>query len=154
MVAVAPKRFLLDDETAINLVAWRSSRLTRVARSSLAAETQALSEGEQELMWVRLQMAELEGVEVDPKDAWKAVASIPGLCVINAKALHDAIQKSREGGVVTIKEKSSALELLGLIDSLKQGFTTVRWVHSESQIADALTKHTALSRGALARFMQ
>ena len=39
----------------VNLISWGSSRLKRVCRSSLAAETQAMAEAEQELMFIRAQ---------------------------------------------------------------------------------------------------
>ena len=48
----------------VNVISWGSSKLRRVCRSSLAAETQALAEAEQELMFVRIQWREILGDEV------------------------------------------------------------------------------------------
>ena len=45
----------------VNVMSWSSSKLKRVCRSSLAAETQALAECEQELMFLRVQWAEMLG---------------------------------------------------------------------------------------------
>ena len=43
----------------VNVISWGSSKLRRVCRSSLAAETPALAEAEQELMFVRTQWRDL-----------------------------------------------------------------------------------------------
>ena len=51
---------ILQRTGKVNLASWRSSKLSRVARSSLAAEAQALSDAEQELMFTRLQWRELQ----------------------------------------------------------------------------------------------
>jgi hypothetical protein len=39
-----------------------------------------------------------------------------------------------------LKDKYSALEILCLLESLEKMQTTVRWVHSDAQLADHLTK--------------
>lgn len=48
----------------VNIVAWKSGKLNRVARSSLAAEVQAFSETEEELMFIRAQWAEMCGLKM------------------------------------------------------------------------------------------
>lgn len=48
----------------VNIIAWKSGKLNRVARSSLAAEVQAFSEAEEELMFVRAQWAEMCGLKL------------------------------------------------------------------------------------------
>ena len=49
----------------VNVISWGSAKLRRVCRSSLAAETQALSEAEQELMFVRTMWMQMMGEKVN-----------------------------------------------------------------------------------------
>ena len=62
--------------------------------------------------------------------------------MIDAKALYDAVHKGIETGSsgLGLRDKISALELLALLESLEAGETLVKWVHSEAQLADSLTK--------------
>ena len=54
VVAATSPAMLHGEPAPLTLVAWRSHKLQRIARSSLSAEIQAFSEGEEELMYVRL----------------------------------------------------------------------------------------------------
>ena len=134
----------LKGETApVTPVSWRSGRLQRVARSSLAAETQAASEAEEELMMVRLQWREMLGYEVDLKRPGKDILKVPAALVTDAKSLYDVlIKEDLNTTAAGLKEKYSALELLSLSERLREGKTSVRWVNSDAQVADALTKPT------------
>ena len=70
--------------------------------------------------------------------------------VTDAKSLYDVVQKGDQNtSGLGLKERYSALELLSVMQRLKMCSTTTRWVHSEAQLADALTKpltHAALHR--------
>ena len=59
----------------------------------------------------------------------------------DAGSLYDLLHKkalnSSAGG---LKEKYTALEALSLLERLQQTRTEVRWVHSDAQVADAMTK--------------
>ena len=89
-------------------------KLKRVARSSLAAEVQAFSEGEQELMWCRLQWSEMLGNVVDLAQPQEAVKMVKGILVTDAKSLYDSVTK---GDAATsgmgLSDKYSALEHSG-----------------------------------------
>ena len=131
-------------ETAsVTPISWRSARLKRVARSSLAAETQAASEAEEELMLVQLQWKEMLGYEVNLQKPGEEISSVPGVLVTDAKSLYDVLHKedlnSAAGG---LQEKYSALELLSLCERVREGGTVIRWVNSDAQVADSLTKPT------------
>ncbi|CAJ1376507.1 unnamed protein product [Effrenium voratum] len=116
VVALTALEMALGQRAPLTL---ESMKLKRVARSSLAAEVQAFSEGEQELMWCR-------GGE-DGTDA---------------KSLYDSVTK---GDAATsgmgLSDKYSALELMSVRERIQEGQTVIRWVHSGAQLADALTKH-------------
>ncbi|CAK9066760.1 unnamed protein product [Durusdinium trenchii] len=156
LIAATSEKMLLGERAPLTLVSWRSSRLARKARSSLAAETQAMSEADQELLFVRLAWAEFCAFEVDLKASEKAISQIPGTVVTDAKALFDILLKSDlNSAAAGLRDKYSALEVLCLLESLAKLGTKARWVHSDQQLADHLTKplpagtlHKVLSEGA------
>ena len=92
-------------------------------------------------MVVRLQWREMCGYEVHIAKPGMEIRHVPGALVTDAKSLYDVLRKedlhSSAGG---LREKYSALELLSLSERLREGHTHVRWVNSDAQIADALTK--------------
>ena len=122
-------------------IAGRSGRLPRVARSSLSAETQAASEAEEEMMMIRAQWRELLGYTINLQDPAQDIKKVAAALVTDAKSLYDVLRKddlnSAAGG---LREKYSALELLSLSERLRRGETTIRWVNSDAQVVDALTK--------------
>ena len=156
LIAATSEKMLLGERAPLTLVSWRSSRLARKARSSLAAETQAMSEADQELLFVRLAWAEFCAFEVDLKASEKAISQIPGTVGTDAKALFDILLKSDlNSAAAGLRDKYSALEVLCLLESLAKLGTKARWVHSDQQLADHLTKplpagtlHKVLSEGA------
>ena len=134
-------------------VAWRSGKLPRVARSSLSAETQACSEAEEELMYVRFQWYEMCGHPVDLRKAAETARNIAGVIVTDARSLYDILHKedlnSSAGG---LREKYTALEALSLVERIRLAATEVRWVHSDAQVADGMTKPNP--SGSLYAFLQ
>ncbi|CAJ1414285.1 unnamed protein product, partial [Effrenium voratum] len=132
------------ENSPLTIVAWRSARLPRVARSSLGAELQAMSECEEELMFTRYQWGELLGMDIPPAEMTKALQAVKGTLVTDAKSLYDVVKRGDLNSAgAGLKEKYSTLEFLSLLERLKTGRTAVRWVHSDAQLADALTKPLA-----------
>lgn len=130
----------------VNLVSWKAFKLKRIARSSLAAEIQAFSEGEEELFFCRIQWAEMLGLRLDPQHPEDVLREVRGILVTDAKSLYDVVEKGRVNtSGLGLSEKYSALELLSVLERLERGQTVTRWVDSKSQLADAMTKHTAQS---------
>ena len=133
----------------VNVMSWGSHKLKRVCRSSLAAEAQALSEAEQELMFLRLQWWEMLGHTVDLNDPEGAAVNVPGILVIDAKALYDAAQTDTSS--YNVKEKYTALEVLAMVKHFEKQKTVLRWCNSDQQLADGLTKSAAQDK--LKRFL-
>jgi len=123
----------------VNLMSWSSSKLRRVCRSSLAAGTQALAETEQELMFVRCMWQELHGSDLDIQNPGATAKLTEGILVTDAKALYDSIQQG-DLPSFSSKEKYTALEVLSLVQNLQDQDTQLRWVNSDMQWADSLTK--------------
>ena len=128
----------------LTLVSWRSAKLPRVCRSSLSAEVQAFSEGEEELMYTRLAWAELRGLAVDLQNVTETLRLVGGVMVTDAKSLYDIIRKDDlNTAALGMKDKYSALEVMSVLERLRRGATTTRWVNSDAQLADAMTKWKA-----------
>ena len=137
----------------MNLIGWKSGKLPRIARSSLSAEIQAFSIAEEELMFTRLQWLEMVGHNIPTKDPATIVRRSPGIMVTDAKSLYDIIKKGVQNtSGLGLKEKYSALDMLSVFQRLAKCGTETRWVHSEAQLADAMTKHVPGS--SLINFLQ
>ena len=87
LVGVSGHRLLDGDLEVVTPVSWRAHKLRRVGVSSLSVETKALRTMEDELHMVRLCLAEMQGQIIDLHVADEHVASIPGIAVIDAKAI-------------------------------------------------------------------
>eukprot|EP00435_Cladocopium_sp_Y103_P048399 s464_g14.t1 len=97
----------------VNLVSWPSSKLRRVCRSSLDAETQALAETEQELMFVRCVWQELLGASLDLQSLGATARMTEGILVTDAKAPYSIQQGDLPS--FSSMEKYTALEVLSLV---------------------------------------
>ena len=104
-----------------------------------------MSEGDQEHIFVRAQWAEMCGHVVSCTACHDIVAEVPGCIIIDARACYDAIHKGLAcaGSALGLKEKTTAIELMALMESLERHQTLVRWAHANAQLADALTKPSA-----------
>ena len=141
VIAATTPEMLEGKRSPLTMISWQSAKLQRKARSSLSAEAQALSECDQELTFTRLAWSEFCGIKVDLRQPCEAVKQITAALVIDAKALYDIAQKrDLNSAGAGLRDKYSALEILCLLESLETHGATVRWVHSEAQLADELTK--------------
>ena len=122
--------------TSISLVSWGTSKLPRVARSSLAAEIQEACIAEDEAFLIRLMWSEINHNSTEKAE--EQVKLVPAFLVTDAKALYDAVQS--ETSALGLKERRSGIELLGLKENLKRSCTTLRWVNSGAMLADPMTK--------------
>lgn len=144
MIGMASKEMLLGQRGYVNPLSWRSGKLPRIARSSLTAEVQALAEGEQEMMMLRFQWAEMIGIGVDLRKPHLATCQVPAALVVDAKSVYDAALKGETASsAYSMKEKYAALELLSVTENLRLQQTPLLWVSSDAQLADGLTKASA-----------
>ena len=138
------------EPSPLSFMSWRSGKLQRVARSSLAAEVQAFGEGEEELMYTRLCWAEMRGHTVDPGDFEHVLQHVPGVMVTDVKSLYDVVRKGELNTAgLGLRDRYSTLGMLSVLERLQRGRTVTRWVNSDAQLADALTKpkvHSALHK--------
>ena len=64
IVGACDQMILQGEASQVNPISWKAGKLSRVARSSLSAEIEAFSIAEEELMYVKLEWLELNGVEI------------------------------------------------------------------------------------------
>ena len=104
---------------------WSSHRLKRVARSTLAAEAQALLDGISGAMYYRQLLMEIGNLEKPPQV----------ICYSDCKSLVESSQTTN-----VTKEKRLRIDLALIRESLERGEITIQWVNTKSQLADSLTK--------------
>ena len=124
------------------LVDWRSWKLPRVVRSSLSAEAQAASETADAMMYniTFWQLIWHPTLAIDDMTA----CQLPHKpCIVtDAKALYDLLTK-QELQPNSGADKRTSVELLVTQDKLKCMQAETKWVSSELQYADGMTKASA-----------
>ena len=138
VVGLGSLGMLRGDVSKVSLVSWHSNKIDRVCRSPGAGETQAAVNGEDILYFARFQWAEFLYGSVDTRDPDATVRRVIGAVVSDSRNVFDKLQTE----VLSIKgaEKKSNIELLSLKESQQRTGVKVRWVHSEAQLANSLTK--------------
>eukprot|EP00435_Cladocopium_sp_Y103_P007119 s2224_g2.t1 len=125
-----------------NIIDWRSWKLTRVARSTLAAESQAASEAADALLFASTFWKLIWSPWLPLDDIKTAQLPNPPKLVVDAKALFDILVKEEiHAGSNT--DKRIAIEVLVTQDKLLCCNATTMWVSSELQYSDGLTKGLA-----------
>ena len=121
-----------------NVLDFRSHRLGRICRSSFAAETYALEEGVDQCEVIRGQFAEMLGIDISGcRKSPELLQRVPVVAVTDAKDTHDkALSDTSTHGA----QKSLAFSVGFLKQYFRQPATALRWVETENQLSDALTK--------------
>ena len=142
IVAMVDRATAEGAEGHYNVVDWRSWKLARISRSTLAAESQAASEAADSLLftctfwnliwkpWLVLNDLQTPKMPVEPA------------LIVDAKALYDLLVKP-EVQASSGTDKRTTIEVLVTQDKLACCSAKTRWVSSEQQYADGLTKQTA-----------
>ena len=138
VIGAAPATLMQGEVTEVSLMSWHSNKIDRVCRSPGAAETQAAVNGEDILYYLRYQWSEVMHGIGDPKEPDALVSLTPGCVVTDSRNVYDKLQTA----VLSIKgaERKSNIELLSLKSAQERTQVSVRWVHSEAQLANPLTK--------------
>ncbi len=128
----------------VSLVAWSSQKLDRVCRSSLAAEVQSCGNAEDLLWFCRLSWAEMLGMPTNRACYQESLRSVEALLIVDAKSMFDAMENESSG--VGMREKRTGYEMQMIKESAKKSALDLRWVNSDAQLADALTKAAAVEK--------
>ena len=138
LVGLGPLSMMQGEVGQISVVAWHSNKIDRKCRSPGAAESQAAVNGEDVLYFARYHWHELIHGSPDPRDPDSSVRKVPGTVITDSRNVYDKLKTE----VLTIKgaEKKSNIELISLKESQDRTSLQIRWVHSEAQLANSLTK--------------
>ena len=111
---------------------WQSKRIRRVVKSTLAAETLAMTEAIDNAVFIAMLFSELY---------YGRYENIPLVCVTDNRSLLEAI-RSNKG----VAEKRLRIDI-GIIKEMidKKQIEQILWSDTKEQLADCLTKHGASS---------
>ncbi|CAE7316215.1 RE2 [Symbiodinium sp. CCMP2456] len=129
-------------DSEMHFYAWVDAadrnRIDRACRSPGAAESAAAVNGEDALYYVRYQWSEMIYGQVDLRRPDTVVSRVPGCVVTDSRNVYDKLTTAMMS--INGAEKRSNIELLSLKASQQTTGVIIRWVHSEAQLANALTK--------------
>ena len=122
--------FLADQQGKRSLISWKSRRVRRVVKSTIAAETLALLDGAESAVLLSHIVAELLGLEENRPTV---------KCFVDNRSLVEALYSTK-----LVEDKLMRINMAVLRDMIQRGdLLRVSWVQSASQLADALTKRGA-----------
>ncbi|CAE7244002.1 RE1, partial [Symbiodinium sp. CCMP2456] len=137
-IGASSEALLKGEVAAISPVSWHSTRIDRVCRSPGAAETAAAVNGEDTLYYVRYQWSEMVYGKPDLRNPDLSVAKVPGCVITDSRNVYDKLATAMFS--INGAEKKANIELMGLKAAQECTGVLLRWVHSEAQLANALTK--------------
>eukprot|EP00435_Cladocopium_sp_Y103_P053704 s442_g17.t1 len=138
VIGITHRDLLRGSMCPVSLVCWQSAKIIRQCRSPGAAESLAAIDCEDLLYSVRLQLFEMQGGSVNVRRTATHVAQVPAVLVTDSTNVYDRL--NNEVYVPKGPERRVALEMLGLKDAIRETGLTLRWVNSDAQLANSLTK--------------
>ncbi len=139
LVLFVDEKLLKGERGWFNVIDYRSHRLTRVCRSSYAAEAYGLEEGVDAGDVVRGQLAEIRGTKgTNSSTSRKALETVALVSVVDAGDAHDRVKS--DVAPTAGAQKSLAFTIAALRQVFRAPGTAVRWTHTENMLADVLTK--------------
>ena len=138
LVGMGPEGLLEGSVEKVSLMSWHAGKIDRVTRSPGAAEARAVVSGEDHLFHARFQLGEMLMAMPDIYDVEATVASVKGCLISDSRNVYDKLQTEELGAKGA--EHRTDIELMCLKASQRGTGLILRWVHSEAQIANSLTK--------------
>ena len=136
MFQVATTTNALEGKTTANQIETNSSKISRVVKSTMAAESCSLGTAVDRQLYVRLLFQVcMYGEENMDKD-WRLGLRVPGYLVTDARSLYDHLTTT--GSLPA--ERQTMLDLLSAKELIEAGVIHIRWVPTQHQLADHLTK--------------
>ena len=138
VISAAPKSLMSGQCVPVTLLSWQSSKIARVCSSPGASEAMAAVHGEDLLYFCRFQLGEMLGFPLKIQDPNPLVNRIPGCLVTDSRNVFDKLRTE----VLSPKgaERRVDITLMRIKDAQNTNEFKVRWVHSEAQLANGLTK--------------
>ena len=137
---LAPQSLRRGELSKVTLLSWKSGKIHRKCRSPACAEVHAVVDAEDDLYHLRYLWSEMHYPRsmLEKLSAPEIVNLTPGITITDSKNLYDKI--NTDSPTVKGEEKRSTIEALALKDSSTESGTMLRWVHSDAQLANSLTK--------------
>ena len=137
-VLLAPKHVLETHEDVYHIVDWKSFKLPRVARSSLSAEAQSAGCAADATEFACRYYEHLLQPDVPLATLINMKSRLAPTLVTDAKALFDSYH--RESLVSNVTDRRSSLEIRVVKEQISGLGGGLRWVSSDRQLADGMTK--------------
>jgi len=140
-IAMSSMNLLQGSVEKITPIAWHASKIDRVVRSPGAAEAAAMVNGEDLLFHARYQLGEFLETQPNVFDVDSTVNRIPGTLISDSRNVYDKLLTEE----LSVKgaERRTDIEMLCLKSAQRNNGVLLRWVHSEAQLGNALTKEGA-----------
>ena len=140
ITVIADVSVLEGHRSAFSPVAWQSRKLVRVARSSTSAEVQMASNAIDHHEFLKQILLEWFNRKPVLKDSLDQVMKImPSILILDAKNLYDALSRIETSGL-QLEEKRTAIDVLSIRERTRQTGILVKWVDSDQQLGDGLSK--------------
>ena len=137
LMMVGDADLLAGREGKFVLLDGRSHRLSRVCRSTYAAELLSAEETFDTGQYCRGVLAEALGYPMNQRDVSMSCEAVPLTVVVDAK---DVFDKSTSDTPSYGSQKSLAFTVAWLRNLLRRPGCYIRWTSTENMLADALTK--------------
>ena len=142
------------------LLAWRTWKLKRKAIGSNNAEVQSILEAEDQNFRVRLLWTELHGASQrdEPRrdlveGTESQVLEVKGILCTDSRGGYDAIEVN-ESPLLGLSNMRAALQAFQPKENPRRAGCSLRWLASDYDLADALTKKRAESRNGLLTYLK
>ena len=137
LIFATTPELLENQRSVVSPVAWISKKIHRVVRSTLGAESVALSGAVDRLLWLRILWMWL----LDPRVSWQTPEEAlkqtqKASLVTDCRSAFDLLTRT---AIPQCEEYRTTIECLLIRERLKDN-CTIRWVSSNAQLADCLTK--------------
>ena len=138
LIMLVPKETFEGTECSYHLIDWKSSKLPRIARSSLGSESQAAGQAVDALDFCCRYWEHLLKPDLPLRSLVQEKSTLKPIMITDAKALYDSYHREGLGGGVT--DKRTGLEIRVTKERLQDLDGSFKWISSERQYADGLTK--------------
>ena len=138
VIGFATENLLHGSCEPVSIIAWHSSKIARVCTSPGSSEALAAVNAEDLLCFCRFQVSEMMGYSVNIRYPNEAINQIGGCVISDSRNVFDKLSTE----VISAKgaERRTDLTLMRLKEAQEVNQVKVRWVHSDAQLSNSLTK--------------
>ena len=131
--STAGRVIMIENENRkVNIVSWKTKKITRVCRSAKGAETRALEDALDDAVNTARIIKEIYNGKIDLKNP----AQIPVIAYTDSKSLWESLHNSRQCEEKLLRNSISGIKELMELGAVEK----VHWVPTAEQLADCMTK--------------